>query len=176
MELFASMDKAKGGVESGFVSKVLEWSSGMPCSAGPRRLQETRLTALLLHPGLRMAVHLTLRGYSANCHRSIQREGVFWLQDEVQTALESFFRVGEAGGKTLDRFDELMKVRLVGRCLRAGVTLLSAWWQYCTCRYSTLRDAPRFDALHEAQQPTLPGSNRLDLECTPAQCAHCCTC
>ena len=32
------------------------------------------------------------------------------LQDEVQTALESFFRVGEAGGKTLDRFDELMKV------------------------------------------------------------------
>ena len=57
----------------------------------------------------------------------------------MQTALESFFRVGEAGGKTLDRFDELMKVRLVGRCSRAGVTLLSAWWQYCTCRYSTLK-------------------------------------
>ena len=48
------------------------------------------------------------------------------MQDEVQTALESFFRVGEAGGKTPDRFDELMKARLVGRCSRAGVTLLSA--------------------------------------------------
>ncbi len=35
------------------------------------------------------------------------------MQDEVQTALESFFGVGEAGGKTLDRFDELMKVRLL---------------------------------------------------------------
>lgn len=33
-------------------------------------------------------------------------------QDEVQTALESFFRVGESGGKTPDRFDELMKVKL----------------------------------------------------------------
>ena len=48
------------------------------------------------------------------------------MQDEVQTALESFFRVGEAGGKTPDRFDELMKARLVGRCSGAGVTLLSA--------------------------------------------------
>lgn len=27
----------------------------------------------------------------------------------MQTALESYFRVGEAGGKTADRFDELMK-------------------------------------------------------------------
>ena len=56
MELFASMDKAKGGIESGFVSKVLDWSYGMTCSAELRRLQETRLTAVLPHPGLRMAV------------------------------------------------------------------------------------------------------------------------
>lgn len=35
------------------------------------------------------------------------------MQDEVQTALESFFRVGESGGKTPDRFDELMKARVV---------------------------------------------------------------
>jgi hypothetical protein len=38
------------------------------------------------------------------------------LQDEVQTALESFFRVGEAGGKTLDRFNEPMKVELICCC------------------------------------------------------------
>jgi hypothetical protein len=60
VELFASMDKAKGGVESGFVSKVLEWPSGMPCSAGPRRLRETRLPALLPHAGLHMAVQPAL--------------------------------------------------------------------------------------------------------------------
>jgi hypothetical protein len=45
------------------------------------------------------------------------------LQDEVQTALESFFRVGEAGGKTLDRFDELMKVWLLPSCKTSTVAL-----------------------------------------------------
>jgi hypothetical protein len=35
-----------------------------------------------------------------------------WLRDcqaEMRTALESFFRAGQKGGKSLDRFDELMK-------------------------------------------------------------------
>ena len=60
MELFASMDKAKGGVESGFVSKVLDWPCGMTCSAGLRRLQEMRLIAPLPHPGLHVAVQPVL--------------------------------------------------------------------------------------------------------------------
>lgn len=48
------------------------------------------------------------------------------MQDEVQTALESFFRVGESGGKTPDRFDELMKVCLSREpCLHMYLVVIS---------------------------------------------------
>lgn len=40
----------------------------------------------------------------------------FCHQDDLRTALLAYFKVGQPGGKTLQRFDELMQV--------GGV----AWW------------------------------------------------
>ena len=47
-------------------------------------------------------------GLDKNLHGS--ETGII-TKDELRQALESFFAVGQPGGKTLNRFDELMQAR-----------------------------------------------------------------
>lgn len=45
-------------------------------------------------------------------------------QDDLRTALLAYFKVGQPGGKTLQRFDELMQVRC-----RGGWGLVELGWE-----------------------------------------------
>ena len=62
----------------------------------------------------------------AACDKSLHGAETGTLRKEdVADTLEAFFRVGQRGGKTPDRFDELMQARAQRSCGRKAVELAS---------------------------------------------------
>ena len=50
---------------------------------------------------------------------------------EVCSALESFFAVGQPGGKTVNRFDELLQVRYAHAWLASPIIVIDGSWSQC---------------------------------------------